>query len=231
MVKELLRKLFTGFSLLFITPFVIGSGSSHSGDKSADRMYLDRHAKEFVLRYVQNNTPKLFSIKQKSHLPFRIADSVLRQYELPLSLKYLAVVESELNSYAVSRAGAVGAWQLMPTTARMLGLRVSETEDERTVYGKRTRAAARYLKDLYAEFGDWLLVLAAYTGGGGAVHRAIRLSGSRDFWEVQSYLPAESRMYVRKFIASFYYFEGQCDIVSGGLAANVSDQASLGDGQ
>jgi len=194
-------------------------------------MYLDRHARDFVQRYVQNNTPQLFSIKQKSHLPFSIADSVFRQYNLPLSLKYLAVVESELNSYAVSRVGAVGAWQLMPTTARMLGLKVGKGEDERTAYGKSTRAAARYLRDLYAQFGDWLLVLAAYNGGEGTVYRAIRLSGSRNFWELQSYLPAESRMHVKKFVASYYYFEGQRDLVSGGLAADVSYQASLGDRQ
>ena len=210
MVKELSKRLFTGFSFLFIMPFAIGSGSAHSGEKP-DRMYLDMHAREFVQRYVQNNTPKLFSIKQKSHLKFDIADSVLHQYGLPLSLKYLAVVESELNSYAVSRVGAVGAWQLMPATARMLGLKVSDTEDERTAYGKSTRAAALYLRDLYTQFGDWLLVLAAYNGGEGTVYRAIRLSGSRNFWELQSYLPAESRTHVKKFIASYYYFEGQND--------------------
>ena len=231
MVKELSRRLFTGISLLFIMPFAIGSGSTHAGRQGADRMYLDKHAREFVQRYVQYNTPLLFSIKQKSHLPFIIADSIFHQYDLPSSLKYLAVVESELNTNAVSRVGAVGAWQLMPTTARMLGLKVGGGEDERTVYAKSTRAAARYLKDLHAQFGDWLLVLAAYNSGEGTVCRAIRLSRSRNFWELQSFLPAESRMYVKKFIASFYYFEGQNDNVSGSLAANVPHQASLGDGQ
>ncbi|MBS1605678.1 MAG: lytic transglycosylase domain-containing protein [Bacteroidetes bacterium] len=231
MVKELSRRLFTGISFLLIMPFAIGSGSAHSGDRSTDRMYLDKHSKEFVLRYVQNNTPILFSIKQKSHLPFVIADSIFRQYNLPSSLKYLAVVESELNTNAVSRVGAVGAWQLMPATARMLGLRVGQGVDERTAYNKSTRAAARYLKDLYAQLGDWLLVLAAYNSGEGTVCRAMRLSGSRNFWKLQSFLPAESRMYVKKFVASYYYFEGQPDAISGGLAANITHQASLGDGQ
>ncbi|WP_431214833.1 lytic transglycosylase domain-containing protein [Puia sp. P3] len=231
MVKEFNRRFFTGISFLFIMPFAIGSGSSHSVDRSTERMYLDKHSKEFVLRYVQSNTPTLFSIKQKSHLPFIIADSIFRQYDLPSSLKYLAVVESELNPNAVSRVGAVGAWQLMPATARMLGLRVGQGVDERTLYNKSTRAAARYLRDLYAQFGNWLLVLAAYNSGEGTVNRAIRLSGSRNFWELQSFLPAESRMYVKKFVASYYYFEGQNDEVSGGLAANVPHQASLGDRQ
>jgi len=230
MVKELSRRLITGISFLLIMPFAIGSGSAHSGDRS--RMYLDKHSKEFVLRYVQNNTPILFSIKQKSHLPFIIADSIFRQYNLPSSLKYLAVVESELNANAVSHVGAVGAWQLMPATARMLGLRVGQGVDERTAYNKSTRAAARYLKDLYVQLGDWLLVLAAYNSGEGTVCRAMRLSGSRNFWELQSYLPAESRMYVKKFVASYYYFEGQPDTATlGGLAADVSHKASLGDGQ
>src|SRR5207342_2866609 len=81
--------------------------------------------------------------------------------------------------------------------------------DERTDYYKSTMAAARYLKDLYALFDDWLLVLAAYNGGPGPVYTAIRESGSKDFWILQDYLPSESREHVKKFIATHYYFEGR----------------------
>jgi membrane-bound lytic murein transglycosylase D len=162
-----------------------------------------------VKAYIRNNREKLDSIKQKSQAPFAITDSVFNQFNLPLPLKYLAVIESELNSKAISRVGASGPWQLMPRTAQLLGLKVTQDYDERTQYGKSTTATAIYLKDLYAKFGDWLLVLAAYNGGEGTVNHAIRLAGSRNFWDLQNYLPAESRKHVKKFIATFYYFEGQ----------------------
>jgi membrane-bound lytic murein transglycosylase D len=96
----------------------------------------------------------------------------------------------------------------MPGTARILGLKVNRNTDERTNYYKSTKAAARYLRDLYAQFDDWLLVLAAYNGGPKPVYRAIRKSGSKNFWTLQKYLPAESREHVKKFIATHYYFEG-----------------------
>jgi membrane-bound lytic murein transglycosylase D len=103
----------------------------------------------------------------------------------------------------------VGPWQLMPVTARILGLKVTRKTDERTNYVKSTHAAARYLNDLYDQFGDWLLVIAAYNGGPGNVMRAIRKSRSTNFWDLQYYLPAESRNHVKKFIGTHYIFEGQ----------------------
>ncbi len=207
---EVLRGLFVSFSFLFILPFAIGSGSVKKGGTGyKERMYLDSRARTFVANYIRSNHEKLDSIKQKSRLPFAITDSVFNQYNVPLPLKYLAVIESELNSTAISPVGAVGPWQLMPKTAQLLGLKVTPGYDERTQYGKSTKATALYLKDLYGKFGDWLLVLAAYNAGEGTVNRAIRLSGSRNFWDLQHYLPAESRKHVKKFIATFYYFEGQ----------------------
>ncbi|MFL5808221.1 MAG: lytic transglycosylase domain-containing protein, partial [Flavisolibacter sp.] len=115
----------------------------------------------------------------------------------------------ELKSTATSWLGAVGPWQLMPATARLLGFTVKHKIDERKNYQKSTKAAAIYLKDLYNEFGDWLLVIAAYNGGSANVYSAIRKSGSRNFWKLQNYLPAESRNHVKKFIATHYIFEGQ----------------------
>ncbi|HEY2647908.1 MAG TPA: lytic transglycosylase domain-containing protein, partial [Puia sp.] len=140
---------------------------------------------------------------------FSIIDSVLHVYHLPLELKYLAVIESELKSSALSHVGARGPWQLMPATAQILGLKTSHQNDERTNYYKSTIAAAKYLRDLYAQFNDWLLVLAAYNGGPKPVYNAIQKSGSRNFWVLQNYLPAESRDHVKKFIATHYYFEGR----------------------
>jgi membrane-bound lytic murein transglycosylase D len=170
---------------------------------------LNKHAVLFVKNYIKRNNEDLFCIKQRSKSPFILMDAVLKSYNLPVELKYLAVIESELKSSAVSPVGAVGPWQLMPETAKALGLKVTRKYDERTQYKKSTKAAALYLKDLYAEYGDWLLVLAAYNGGPRPVNNAIRKSGSRNFWNLQNYLPAESREHVKKFIATHYYFEGQ----------------------
>ena len=119
------------------------------------------------------------------------------------------MIESRLNPTCVSWAGAVGPWQFMPATAIRMGLKVNRRIDERTNYIKSTEAAARYLTELYAQFGDWLLVIAAYNGGAGNVLRAMRRSGSQNFWDIQYYLPAESRNHVKKFISTHYIFEGQ----------------------
>ncbi|HTI94007.1 MAG TPA: lytic transglycosylase domain-containing protein [Puia sp.] len=162
----------------------------------------------FVKHYIKNNDEDLLVVKKRSEIPFTIIDSVLDHYGLPIELKYLAVIESELKPTALSRVGAKGPWQLMPGTAHVLGLKVNHHSDERTNFYKSTSAAAKYLKDLHKEFGDWLLVLAAYNGGPVPVYRAIRKAHSRDFWTLQRYLPAESRNHVKKFIATAYYFEG-----------------------
>ena len=118
------------------------------------------------------------------------------------------MVESELQTRAVSRVGAAGPWQLMPATARILGLKINPRHDERKDYYKSTRAAARHLKDLHEEFGDWLLVFAAYNSGEGTVNAAIKQSKSKNFWMLRPYLPAETREYVDKYIATCFYFEG-----------------------
>jgi membrane-bound lytic murein transglycosylase D len=200
-------------SLLLIVPFVMRCEGNTDGDSfSADAMSYNKHVNRFVTSYIKNNRQELYIIKKRSRAPFAITDSIFSEYHIPVQLKYLAVVESGLKPEAVSRVGAVGPWQFMPTTARILGLKITGTRDERTQYSKSTKAAARYLKDLYTEFGDWLLVLAAYNGGPGPVRRAMRLSGSRDFWSLQNYLPAESRGHVKRFLADLYYFEGQTRI-------------------
>lgn len=175
----------------------------------APKAPLNKQGMLFVKNYIKKSNSTLVTIKHRSAIPFNIIDSVFRHYGLPVELKYLAVIESELKSSAASHVGAVGPWQLMPGTAHILGLQVNRKYDDRKNYYKSTKAAARYLKDLYAEFGDWLLVLAAYNGGPGPVYTAINKSGSKNFWALQRYLPAESRNHVKKFIATHYYFEGR----------------------
>jgi len=181
---------------------------------------------KFVNAYIKNNDDCLLTVKHRSEGPFAIIDSVLNHYGLPLELKYLAVIESELKPTALSRVGAKGPWQLMPSTAHVLGLKVNRRADERVNFYKSTRAAARYLKDLHREFKDWLLVLAAYNGGPKPVYRAIRKAHSRNFWALQKYLPAESRQHVKKFIATTYYFEGADSTTTTAATAPVPASAT-----
>jgi len=191
---------------------------------SADAMNgsrLNARAVGFVQDFIEKNNKDLESMKSWGRPYFNMIDGILVQYGLPRELKYLAVIESNLKSNSVSWAGAVGPWQLMPATARLLGLRVTRNYDERRNYGKSTRAAAKYLRDLYTEFGDWLLVIAAYNGGSAHIYTAMKKSGSRNFWDLQYYLPAESRNHVKKFIGTHYIFEGQ-----GGITTLTKEEAT-----
>ncbi len=176
---------------------------------------LNPRAVSFVQDYMESHGEDLLKMKNWALPYFNMIDGVFKKHGLPKELKYLAVIESELKSNATSWVGAVGPWQFMPGTARTLGLTVNSKVDERKNYYKSTIAAARYLKDLYAEFGDWLLVIAAYNGGPGNVYSAIRKSGgSRNFWTLQGHLPKESRIHVKKFIGTHYVFEGQGGITT-----------------
>ena len=138
-------------------------------------------------------------------LYFPMIEETLDKYGLPLELKYLAVVESALNPVALSRAGASGLWQFMLPTGKFYGLEINSLVDERRDPYKATDAACRYLRDLYAIYGDWNLAIAAYNCGPGNVNKAIkRANGKKDFWEIYPYLPKETRTYVPLFIAANY---------------------------
>jgi membrane-bound lytic murein transglycosylase D len=177
---------------------------------------LNPRAIPFVKDYLDDNEVRLMKMKLTGTLYFKLIDNIFQKYNLPTELKYLAVIESDLKSSATSWAGAVGPWQFMPTTGRLLGLTINKHQDDRRNLTKSTVAAAKYLKDLYAQLDDWLLVIAAYNGGPGRVESAIRKSGSRNFWDLQYYLPAESRTHVKKFIATHYIMEGQGGITTTG---------------
>jgi len=175
---------------------------------------LNPQAISFVEDYVEKHADNLDKMKGWGKPYFDMMDAVLTRHGLPKELKYLAVIESNLKSTAVSWAGAVGPWQFMPETARLMGLKVGGAKDERRDFTKSTHAAARYLTRLFNQYNDWLLVIAAYNGGPGNVNSAIRKSGSRNFWQLQHYLPAESRMHVKKFIATHYIMEGEGGITT-----------------
>jgi len=175
---------------------------------------LNPRALSFVQDYMKENWDELQNVRSYGTPYFNIIENILTEYGLPKELKYLAVIESNLKSSAVSRVGAKGPWQLMPQTARELGLKVNRNVDERKNYVKSTRAAALYLRDLYGQLNDWLLVIAAYNTGVANVYHAIHKSGSRNFWDLQNYLPLESRLHVKRFIGTQYVFEGQGSVTT-----------------
>lgn len=181
---------------------------------------LNPMAVSFVEDFIAKHKKGYLALKDKYEPHLNLMDEVLKQHGIPGEMKYLAVIESNLNPVIMSHAGAVGPWQFMPATARLYGLQVSGARDDRTDYFKSTHAAARMLTELYAQFNDWLLVVAAYNGGPGNVQKAIRkCGGSKDFWTLQYYLPAESMNHVKKFIATHYIFEGE-----GGVTTITRDE-------
>lgn len=140
-----------------------------------------------------------------SYVYFPMFEEYLDKYNLPLELKYLAMVESALNPVAGSRVGAKGLWQFMYATGKDYGLRLSTLYDDRYDPMKETEAACRYLQSLYARYGDWFLVLAAYNSGPGTVNKAImRSGGAKNYWTISRYLPRETQDYVPAFIAVTY---------------------------
>lgn len=143
-----------------------------------------------------------------SQFYFPMFEQELDNYDIPLEVKYLAVVESALNPRARSRVGATGLWQFMYGTGKMYGLDVSSYVDERRDPLKSTKAACQYLSKLYEIFGDWDLALAAYNSGPGNVNKAIRRSGGyKNYWNIRRYLPRETAGYLPAFLATMYIFE------------------------
>ena len=135
---------------------------------------------------------------------FPMFEKALADEGLPTDLKYLSIVESALNPAAISRSGAGGLWQFMKPTARECGLKISSYVDERMDPEKSTKAAVHYLKTLYAMFGNWELVMAAYNAGPGRVKWAAKKAGTNDYWKMARYLPVETQSYVPGFIAASY---------------------------
>jgi membrane-bound lytic murein transglycosylase D len=178
------------------------------GGYRINKALLNTQAYEFVEGYIARYASTLHNMKEQRKSYLEIIEEVLTQHGLPKELKYLAVIESYLNPYARSASGAVGIWQFMTGTARNMGLKVSGKVDERKNVYKSTHAACRYLTSLYGMYGDWLLVVAAYNSGPGYVNNAIKKTGSTDFWEIQNYLPVQSRNHVKKFIATHFLLEG-----------------------
>ena len=161
-----------------------------------------------IKRYLKTRKRSTQILINRSQYYFPMFEEVLDKHNLPLEIKYLAVVESALKPRAKSRVGATGLWQFMFTTGKQYGLEVSSYVDERCDPLRSTNAAAKYLASLYKTFGDWDLALAAYNSGPGNVTKAIRRSGGyQNYWNIRPFLPSETAGYLPAFLATLYLFE------------------------
>jgi membrane-bound lytic murein transglycosylase D len=161
-----------------------------------------------IKNFLKNRRSYFERIMGLSHYYFPMFEREFDAKDIPLEMKYLAIVESALNPRAKSRVGATGLWQFMFATGKQYGLNVSSYVDERSDPIKSTYTAAIYLSKLYEIFGDWDLALAAYNSGPGNVSKAIRRSGGyENYWNIRHNLPRETAGYVPAFLATMYIFE------------------------
>lgn len=196
---------------------------SVTGYANAKDLFVDAEVEQRVqsmtssieLRYTAEVKKKIkqYTISQRSasevllgriSIYFPLIESKLRERGMPDDLKYLAVIESGLIPHAKSGVGAAGLWQFMKPTARMYGMVINSTVDQRRDPEISTEAALDYLQYLHDKYGDWALAMGAYNCGPGNMNRAIRKANSTDFYKVSKYLPRETRGYVPKFIAMSY---------------------------
>ena len=193
--------------------------SVHFESNVPDKVYIERleamnsfitlpfneTVRNYIILYSEKMPNKMGHILGLCRYYMPIFEEVFNKYDMPLELKYMAVIESALNPVAVSRAGAKGMWQFMCKTARDYGLEINSYVDERLDPVASADAAARFLSDSYAIFGDWNLAISSYNCGAGNVNKAIRRSGGkRDFWSIYPYLPRETRGYVPAFVGAMY---------------------------
>jgi len=174
-------------------------------EQSPFEYVYNAEVKKFIELYGARKRKLTARILGLSQIYFPLFEEQLDKYNMPLELKYLAVIESALNPTANSPMGAKGLWQFMYGTGKVYGLKVSSYVDDRFDPFKATIAACEHLSDLYDIYGSWSLALAAYNSGAGNVNKAIRRSGGmKNFWAIMNYLPKETRSYVPAFIAASY---------------------------
>lgn len=169
------------------------------------KLDYNEHVKKYIEIYTTRRKGDFEKIMGLAKLYFPLFEETLAKYNLPLELKYLAVVESSLNPKAVSKSGAVGLWQFLFNTSRMFDLEINSYIDERCDPVKSTEAACKYLQYLFNTFQDWQLAIASFNGGPGVVRNAIERSGGKtDYWELFPYLTEQMKIYLPAFIATNY---------------------------
>ena len=164
--------------------------------------------RNYINQYFSGRWSPLRNVLAMSKYYFPIIEEELHAAGLPMELRFLPVIESNLSSRATSRMGAVGLWQFMPATGKNLGLEINSLVDERCDVLKSTRAACVFLKHLYKSYGDWALAIAAYNCGPGNVNKAVTRAGAgcKTYWDIYDFLPRETRGYVPKYIAAAYAY-------------------------
>lgn len=184
---------------------ILAARLSVLNDATPMNLEYNKYVKAFINLYVKKRRETTSRVLGLAELYYPMFEEKLDQFDIPLELKHLAVVESALIPRAKSRVGAQGLWQFMYATGKIYDLKVTSYVDDRCDPHKSTIAACRYMQKLYSMYGDWNLVLAAYNSGPGNVNKAIRRSGGhRDYWKIRPYLPRETRGYVPAFIAVNY---------------------------
>jgi membrane-bound lytic murein transglycosylase D len=177
-------------------------------EKSPFNIEYNQGLENIIKSFLKNRKKSFSRLMALSEYYFPIFEEAFARQNIPLEIKYLAIVESALNPKAVSRMGATGLWQFMYGTGKQYALKIDSYIDERSDPLKATAAASDYFSKMYTIFGDWELVLASYNSGPGNVTKAIRRSGGKTkYWDIRSFLPKETQGYVPAFLATMYLFE------------------------
>jgi membrane-bound lytic murein transglycosylase D len=177
-------------------------------EKSPFHIEYNQGLENIIKSFLKNRKRSFERLMAVSEFYFPLFEEAFDKQNIPLEIKYLAVVESALNPKAVSRVGATGLWQFMYQTGKQYGLKIDSYVDERSDPLKASEAAAQYMKNMYAIFGDWDLVLASYNSGPGNVAKAIRRSGGQqNYWNIRKNLPKETQGYLPAFLATMYIYE------------------------
>lgn len=189
-----------------LNDFMVEYNIAKLNKTSPIELYFDKDVKKWISFYVRRKPDLTKKIVELSYFYFPLFEKELDKYNLPLELKYIPVIESSLNPNARSRSGAVGLWQFLYETGKLMNLKITSFYDERKDPYKATEAACNYFKFLYGLFDDWLLAIAAYNCGPTTVKNAIqRAGGQRSFYAIKKYLPKEAQQYVPKFVAASYF--------------------------
>ncbi|MBZ4035737.1 LysM peptidoglycan-binding domain-containing protein [Flavobacterium sp. 17A] len=177
-------------------------------EKSPFEIEYNQGLENIIKSFLKNRKKSFSRLMALSEYYFPIFEDAFAKQNVPLEIKYLAVVESALNPKAVSKMGATGLWQFMYGTGKQYALKIDSYIDERSDPLKATAAASEYMSKMFNIFGDWELVLASYNSGPGNVTKAIRRSGGKTkYWDIRNYLPRETQGYVPAFLATMYLFE------------------------
>ena len=177
-------------------------------EKSPFEIEYNQGLENIIKSFLKNRKKSFSRLMALSEYYFPIFEDAFAKQNVPLEIKYLAVVESALNPKAVSKMGATGLWQFMYGTGKQYDLKIDSYIDERSDPLKATAAASEYMTKMFNVFGDWELVLASYNSGPGNVTKAIRRSGGKTkYWDIRNYLPKETQGYVPAFLATMYLFE------------------------